>query len=239
MENPASIWLTLFIAAVSGGLASTLIVLGLSQLLPNNSFKPTPLCGALNSGVRPRMKILGRELMKFQLLCITVLFVSGCASTEITAPSATTAELAMDIESRSSGGGIGQNWHVWKYQDATCQTTEKGVRVARKRKDRPMESIHLPAGRPITLAFWYIEADFGQNRECSYTWTFTPQMGETYRAKLDVSPRVQCLATLTDAAGATVETTNPENSCVIGVYRQRVRNGEPATIKYKINVQHY
>lgn len=177
--------------------------------------------------------------MKFQLLCAATLVTAGCVSTEIMVPSGASAELAMDLESNSSGGGMGQHWHVWKYQDSMCQAEEKAVRIARKRKNKPMEILHLPADQPITLAFWYIEANFGQNRECSYTWTFTPKAGEKYRARLAVSPAVHCNASISDNAGAPVEMLSPENSCVIGLYGQRIRNGEPATISYKANVQRY
>lgn len=177
--------------------------------------------------------------MRLQLLCAATLLISGCVSTEIMAPSATTAELVMDIESNSLGGGMGQHWHVWKYQDSMCQAEEKGVRVAWKRKNKPMGSIHVPVGKPITLAFWYIEANFSQNRECSYTWTFTPEAGEKYHAKLAVSPMLQCSTYLTNSTGAPVETVRPIDSCVIGMYGQRVRNGEPATINYRVKIQAY
>lgn len=177
--------------------------------------------------------------MKVQLQCLSLLLIAGCVSTEVMAPQGTAAEFAMDLESKSPGGGMGQHWHVWKYQDSTCQAKEKAVRVARKRKGKPMEVLHLPAEQPITLAFWYIEANFGANRECSYTWTFTPKAGEKYRARLSVSPDVHCRAIINDSSDALVETENPMNSCVIGLYGQRIPNGEPATITYRVQFQSY
>lgn len=145
----------------------------------------------------------------------------------------------MEIESNSSGGGLGKHWHVWKFRDSACEAKEKPVRVARKRKGKPMEPLRLPADQPITLAFWYIEANYAVNRECSYTWTFTPKAGEKYRAKFAVSPQVRCAATISDSNGAAVETATPVNSCVIGLYGQRIPNGEPAVITYEVRVQSY
>lgn len=181
----------------------------------------------------------GVNMMKWQWLCLLALATCGCVSTEVLAPKGPAAELAMDIESHSTGGGLGRHWNVWKYEDSACRDPEKGVRVAHKRKGKPMESLHLPAEQPITLALWYIEANYGNNRECSYTWTFTPKTGEHYRARLAVSRDIHCNVTLVDAAGAPVDVSTPENSCVLGVYGKRIPNGEPAIITYEVRVVPY
>ena len=178
-------------------------------------------------------------MVKWQWLGVLALATGGCVSTEVLTPKGPVAELAMDIESQSTGGGLGKHWHVWKYKDSACRDPEKGVRVARKRKGKPMEALHLPAEQPITLAFWYIEANFGSNRECSYTWTFTPKTGEHYRVRLSVARDIHCSATLVDAADVPVEVSTPVNSCVIGLYGRRVPNGEPALITYEVRVVPY
>lgn len=179
------------------------------------------------------------DMVKWQWLCMLALATGGCVSTEVLAPKGPAAELVMDTESHSIGGGLGRHWHVWKFKDPACSDSEKGVRVARKRKGKPMETLHLPAEQPITLAFWYIESSFGVNRECSYTWTFTPKTGEHYSARLAVSRDIHCNATLVDAAGAPVDVSTPLNSCVIGLYGQRIPNGEPAIITYEVRVHTY
>jgi hypothetical protein len=143
------------------------------------------------------------------------------------------------IDGTGDGHRLAVHWHVWKFEDHACRDPKKGVRVARKGKGRPIETLHLPAEQPITLAFWYIEASYGVNRECSYTWTYTPKTGERYRARLAVARDILCSATLVDAAGAPVEVSTPENPCAIDLYGQRVPNGEPAIITIEVRVQAY
>lgn len=162
--------------------------------------------------------------------------LTACATPKSLVADGPSAELAFTLDSQSPGGGMGQHWHVWKFDDATCQAQEKGVLVARKRRKTPLAPIRLPAGRPVTLAFWYIEANFAQNKECSYTWTFTPTAGETYTVDLKVSPYVMCAAGLGAASGAAPDVDTPVNSCVTGLLGRKIPNGEPATITYSVKM---
>ena len=146
------------------------------------------------------------------------------------------AEINFTIQSNSTHEGIGKHWTVWRFNDPSCETKEKGERIAKKRRNKPIPPVSLPAGRPVTIAFYYVEANFAQNRECSYTWTFTPTAGEKYSSDLVVSSNISCKATLVSSSGESVQTTTPVNSCVVGLYGAKVANGEPATIGYKTYV---
>ena len=146
------------------------------------------------------------------------------------------AEINFTIQSNSTHEGIGKHWTVWQFKDPSCETKEKGERIAKKRRNKPIPPVSLPAGRPVTIAFYYVEANFAQNRECSYTWTFTPMAGEKYSSDLVVSPNISCKATLASSAGESVQTSTPANSCVVGLYGAKVANGEPATVGYKTYV---
>ncbi|RDZ26170.1 hypothetical protein [Lysobacter silvisoli] len=172
--------------------------------------------------------------------CVAFLLLTGCLSPQaLVKGDAPSAELAFDLQSQSTGGGLGKHWHVWKYEDAACEAKEKGVLVARKRLKQPMAPIRLPADRPVTLAFWYIEANFGQNRECTYTWTFTPNAGEKYSVDLRVSPYVSCDVRLTGASGVPVPATTPVNSCVTGLLGRKIENGHPAVVEYRVQTVYY
>ena len=147
-----------------------------------------------------------------------------------------TAEITFNIQSDSAGGGMGKHWTIWQFNDPTCETKEKGERIAKKRRNKPIAPVTVPAGRPITLAFWYIEANFAQNRECSYTWTFTPVTGAKYTADLAVSPTISCKASLADSSGQAIPSSQPVNSCVAGLYGHKIANGEPAVITYRATI---
>ena len=146
------------------------------------------------------------------------------------------AEINFTIESNSTHEGIGKHWTVWQFTDPNCETKEKGERIAKKRRNKPIPPVSVPAGRPVTIAFYYVEANFKQNRECSYTWTFTPRAGEKYSSDLVVSQNISCNATIVSSSGEIVQASTPANSCVVGLYGKKVPNGEPAKIGYETYV---
>jgi hypothetical protein len=144
------------------------------------------------------------------------------------------ADIVFDIESATSTGKGGKHWSIYSFGDAACESKEKGKKIARKKRNKPIEPVRVAAGKSLTLAFWYIEADFGRNTECSYTWTFVPEAGKKYKASLSVAADAKCQARLVVDTGEAVETTTPVHSCVIGFYGRRIPNGEPAEIRYGV-----
>lgn len=173
--------------------------------------------------------------MKIRLLCAAVLLAGGCVSVEVMAPSATTVELSFDAGPDESPGALSRGWLLWKFQDPTCRSKEKLVRVARQTPRKPMESVHLPVGAPVTLALAYVEGRMGVAHRCSYTWTLTPEAGERYLGTFDVDALGNCSVRITGSSGTPVNVTTPTNTCVYDESGAKAPNGR-ATIT-RLDVQ--
>ena len=150
-----------------------------------------------------------------------------------------TATLAPSLSSDSVGTS-GKFWRVYKFNDATCTSSEKGVVFARKltgNSGGDLAPIVLPAGNRITLGFGYMESRFAQNRECSYTVTFTPEANQHYTARFAVTGNSNaCDLSLTDSTGHPAEASQPVMSCVVGLLNHKIRNGQPGVLNWKIQV---
>jgi hypothetical protein len=173
--------------------------------------------------------------MKRTLIVLAALLLPSVVLAKPPLPAGPAAELAFELHSDSTGGGLGAHWNVFAFEDPACPPKQKGKRVAHKKRNKPMPPVQLVAGRPVTLAFYYLEANYAENRECSYTWTFTPSEGVKYNAHLAVSRDVRCSLALVDAAAQPVPGQTPVHSCVAGLYGQHP-NGEPARITYRVRI---
>lgn len=172
--------------------------------------------------------------MKPILVVVAAGLLAGCMTPQNLVNSGPSAELSFNLESDAAGGIFGQHSYIEKFNDPTCKSDEHGVLVAKKPKNKPMPAIRLPVGRPVTLAFWYIRGDFGVNRQCSYTWTFTPVAGSEYTANLQVSNRLFCAVAITSASGAPIATTHPVNTCIAGLAHKKVQNGRSVIVHYYV-----
>ena len=170
--------------------------------------------------------------MKVILMVVLSCLLAGCVTPQTLVSSGPFAELGFDLQSDAADGVFGQHLYIAKFQDATCESKERPVIVAKKSKDEPISPIKLPADRPITLALWYIRGDFGVNRQCSYTWTFTPIAGGKYVARADITSDLFCAVNVTDQLSAPVHATHPVTSCVVGLADKKVSNGRSVIIHY-------
>ena len=170
--------------------------------------------------------------MKPILIVVLAGLLAGCVTPQTLVSSGPSAELGFDLQSDAANGLFGQHLYIEKFDDPTCESKERGVIVAKKSKDKPISPIKIPTDRPITLALWYIRGDFGVNRQCSYTWTFTPVAGGKYVATANISSDLFCSVKVADHSGIPVNATHPVNSCVVGLADKKVSNGRSVIVHY-------
>ncbi|WP_377154559.1 hypothetical protein ACFJIX_21100 [Roseateles sp. UC29_93] len=164
--------------------------------------------------------------------------VTGCGGPQALVTSGPAATLAVDVRAASTSTNL-QAWRVSSFEDASCKSEQDGVLVARRiaNSGGALEPFKVPAGKPVTIGIGYVEARYMQNRECSFTFTFTPQEQASYRTRFEVNGEVDsCVALLVDANDEPVAVSAPEMSCVKGLMK-RLTNGGAGHLQYKLDTK--
>lgn len=127
---------------------------------------------------------------------------------------------------------------IFKFDDTSCVADSDGVIVARQLLGNAggnLEPVTLPAEENVTLGFGYIEARHLQNRQCSETLTFRPVANESYTAAFSVTGQSRsCSVRLTDSQGRQVATATPATSCVLGLMKKKLPNGQGGILNWKL-----
>ena len=168
---------------------------------------------------------------------IASLILGGCASSHSLVTSGPSAKLSIHLASQSQNTNV-QAWRISSYDDQTCVKDEDGTLAARKvgNSGGALESFDVPAEKPVTLGFWYSEARYAQNRECSYTLTFSPAANGSYSARFEVADGANaCRVLLNDSEGQPVATSTPVLSCA-KTQAGKVPNGGTGILNWKFNV---
>src|SRR6185436_12524360 len=93
------------------------------------------------------------------------------------------------------------------------------------------------AGDPLTLAMTVSEARLGQNRQCSFTATFTPNAAQSYTVRFaSTDQALACGMRIFDSAGKQVAQKEPANSCAI-TFAGAVKNGGAGILDWKWSVR--
>jgi len=179
------------------------------------------------------------ELMRTLSLLLIHLALTGCASTYTIPSGEPSATIAFDMSSDSSNT-TGRSFTVWTYEDTACTPSKNGAILASKGLSNTEEKfgpLKISATSPFTFAVSYLESRIGQNRECSFTATFTPQVGLSYRVRFAAKDQAGvCGIQITDSGGVEVDYASPELSCA-ETFVGKIKNGGGGGVNWRLILQ--
>ncbi len=165
--------------------------------------------------------------------------LAGCAGPQALPVKGPASTLAIHLSSDSVDTSM-KTWRIFKFDDASCVADSDGTLIAKQilgNSGGQLEPIRLPADENITIGFGYIEARFGQSRQCSHTLTFRPQANQSYAAHFAVVGNSNdCSVALRDGQERIVATSTPARSCVLGLLKDKLPNGQGGGQNYKYKV---
>lgn len=178
--------------------------------------------------------------MKFSLIVAALAALAGCAGNAYrVSPGDPVSRLSFDL-STDSTGTTGRWFRIYSYGDLSCAPSARGWTVTSTSalgqvEDREtLGPVDVQAGEPFTFVVAYIESRFAQNRECSFTASFTPEAGRAYRASFAVTRQSNvCDLKIEDDRNTRISYAAPEDSCYQGRVG-RMPNGGGGRLNYKI-----
>lgn len=156
--------------------------------------------------------------------------MTACVVPAYTVPAGkSTAELNFEVSNDSTGITLAKpSYLIATFEDANCSTATDGTRLLTIKSTGHKDvggPVTVIAGDPITLAITTVEARFFQNRQCSFTTTFTPSVGQSYTVQFaSIYQAHACGMRILDAAGKQVTHKEPTKSCAI-TFAGPVKNG--------------
>jgi len=140
-----------------------------------------------------------------------------------------TAALTFEVSTDSTGITLMKpSYVVSTFEDSSCTSATDGTRLLMIKSTGPKDvagPVTVAAGDPMTLAITTVEARLFQNRQCSFTTTFTPSAGQAYTVQFaSVDQGHGCGMNVLDAAGKQVTHKEPKNSCA-NTMAGAIRNG--------------
>jgi hypothetical protein len=183
------------------------------------------------------------NILRNGLIVAALSAVVGCAYNAYRVSSGDPiSRLSFDLATDSTGT-TGKWFRVYSYRDLSCAPSERGWIVAMTSAlgsattGDTLGPVDIRAGEPFTFVVSYAESRFAQNRECSFTASFTPEAGRAYRASFAVTKQSNvCNLQIEDDRNTRVSYATPEDSCYQGLVG-RMPNGGGGTLRYNIQIR--
>lgn len=177
--------------------------------------------------------------MNFKLLLFFVssLLLTGCA-TQYRAPNdKAKAKLIVDMESDSTNTTL-ISIYVRAHDMPDCNPSPHGETLTSERfanKKTTLAPEDIIAGEQFTFTVSYIEARFAQNRSCSFTASFVPEVDMTYFAHFrSLNNGMTCDLKMDDHQKKPVAFTEPEFSCVKSLAGQSIQNRKASILNWRV-----
>lgn len=140
-----------------------------------------------------------------------------------------TAELKFEVSTDSAGATLATpSYLIRKFEDSSCSTATEGSQLLTIKSTGPKDvggPVKVAADEPLTLAITTLESRLAQNRQCSFTTTFTPAPGQSYTVQfVSRSQASACGMRVLDANGKQVAHKDPVNSCAT-TFMGQLKNG--------------
>jgi hypothetical protein len=181
----------------------------------------------------------------FSFISVLALLLSGCQTAYMLPTGIPTANISFDV-STDSTGTTGLFYSVLNFGGVDCHPSEYGEKITGKSFAGEHETFgpfNILAEAPFTFAVKYTDSRFAQNRECSYTASFTPREGRNYLATFKTIGNVSsCNMTIGESHQQkyeTIEFISPELTCAPYFHRPtsyRGRNGQPHDLNWSVSV---
>jgi hypothetical protein len=168
--------------------------------------------------------------------------LTACVATYTVPAGKPTAELRFEVSTDSTGTTTKPGYIVSTFEDPNCSTATDGTRLLTIKSKGPIDvdvagPIRVVAGDPLTLAMKVSEVRLGQNRQCSFTATFTPSVAQSYTVRfVSTDQALACGMRVFDAAGKEVAQKEPANSCLT-TFAGAVKNGGAGILDWKWTVR--
>jgi hypothetical protein len=139
------------------------------------------------------------------------------------------AELKFEVSTDSAGATLATpSYLVRTFGDPNCSEPTEGTRLLTIKSTGPKDvggPIKVVGGEPLTLGVTTLEARLAQNRQCSFTTTFTPAAGQSYTVQFVSRDQARaCGLRVLDADGKQVAHKDPVNSCAT-TFAGQLKNG--------------
>ena len=183
-------------------------------------------------------------MWKSLMLAVLCTGSAGCLPVYSVSNAEPTAKYQLVVENDSTAT-TGQNIFTWAFKNEKCERSPSGMRLGSKFSNgssSETDIVSISASQEFAFTAVYVDARFGQNRQCNITGAFMPQQDHIYKAKLIASQNVQAcklgVYDVTTGDEQKIQFSMPEHVCMDSG-ESALKNGQPLWIGWRINPTSY